>query len=132
MHAGDNVLTLSVTNGSQSLTEIQASDPQEIQQHSDNGRLEAGDNLTVGKVSKKVSFILEPELINSSAFTESETSMESRAETSLSGETGLKIPGCWNTWVTWFGLLCTDELDTGLPSSGFQLFFFLLFFWVLH
>ncbi|CAG5958354.1 unnamed protein product [Menidia menidia] len=72
--------------------------------------------------SKKVTFILKPELINSSALSASDTSMESRAETSLSGEislgVGVQHRGCvkerWSTWVKWpeTGLSSHDETNT--------------------
>lgn len=44
-----------------------------------------------GESSKKVTFILEPELINDSTLSEASTSMESRAETSMSGEISKKV-----------------------------------------
>lgn len=43
-----------------------------------------------GENSKKVTFILEPELINDSTLSESNTSMESTAETRMSGEKNTK------------------------------------------
>lgn len=78
----------------QSSTDIKGSDSYEMEISSTDGRQDVVDGLTAEthktESSRKVTFILEPELINSSTLTESDTSMESRTETSLSGETSLQ------------------------------------------
>ncbi|KAM9351950.1 anillin, actin binding protein 2 [Symphorus nematophorus] len=74
--------------------EVQVSDPlseAEMKQDAVDERQGVVDGLTEethkakeGESSKKVTFILEPELINDSTLAETNTSMESRAETSMS------------------------------------------------
>lgn len=81
-------------------TFTEASDPQDFEEGAENSvcgeqvvkeetieSLEAEEKGT----SKKVTFVLEPELIHSSDLSESDTSMRSRADSSLSGETRLKV-----------------------------------------
>jgi len=77
-------------DGAQSLTAIEASDSDGRQGVLD-GQTHETQEKEGRKSSKKVTFVLEPELINSSAFSESDASMESRAETSLSGEISLRM-----------------------------------------
>lgn len=79
-------------DGAQGSSEIQMSVSYEEGKESTKGRKDVVDELTVHKAerSKKVTFILEPELINRSVSSESDVSEESRAETSLSGETCLR------------------------------------------
>uniref|UniRef100_A0A3Q2PYY0 Anillin-like n=1 Tax=Fundulus heteroclitus TaxID=8078 RepID=A0A3Q2PYY0_FUNHE len=62
---------------------IQMSDSHEREKDSAEGRKGGVDGLKAGS-SKKVTFILEPERINSSVLSESDVSTESRTETSLS------------------------------------------------
>lgn len=82
------------TSRAQSSADIQGSDSHEVETDSTDGREDVVDGLTAEthqtESSRKVTFILEPELINSSSLTESDISMESRTETSLSGEASLK------------------------------------------
>lgn len=86
----------------QSLTEVRVSDHlferEEMEQDAVDDRQAVVDGLTGetrkaegGASSKKVTFILEPELINDSTLSEASTSMESRAETSMSGEISKKV-----------------------------------------
>lgn len=78
----------------QSFNEVQVSDhlleDEEMEQDAVNERqgvTEETHKAEGGESSKKVTFILEPELINDSTLSEASTSMESRAETpSVSGE----------------------------------------------
>lgn len=81
-------------DGAQGSTEIQVSDSHDEISSAD-GKQNVVDGLMAEmhntESSRKVTFVLEPELINSSALTESNTSLESRTETSLSGETSLKM-----------------------------------------
>ncbi|XP_056242172.1 anillin, actin binding protein 2 isoform X3 [Seriola aureovittata] len=78
-----------------SLTEVQVSecllDTDEAAQEAIDGRQGVIDGLTEethkaegGESLKKVTFVLEPELINDSSLSETSTSVESRAETSMS------------------------------------------------
>ncbi|XP_042267642.1 anillin isoform X2 [Thunnus maccoyii] len=82
-------------DGAHTVTAVRASDHKtgemELQQEAVNGRQGIGDGLTDeiykaegGESSKKVTFILEPKLINGSSLSETNTSMESRRETSMS------------------------------------------------
>lgn len=81
-------------DGAQGSTEIQVSDSLDEISSAD-GKQNVVDGLMAEmhntERSRKVTFVLEPELINSSTLTESNTSLESRTETSLSGETSLKM-----------------------------------------
>lgn len=83
----------------QCLTKGQVSDHllEDIEQDAVNERQGVVEGLTGethkaegGENSKKVTFILEPELINDSTLSESNTSMESTAETRMSGEKNTK------------------------------------------
>ncbi|XP_073327474.1 anillin, actin binding protein 2 isoform X3 [Pagrus major] len=85
------------SDGDQCLTQVQVSDHlleiKEMEQAAVDGRQGVVDRLTKdtqksegGESSKKVTFILEPELINDSTLSETNTSMESRADTSVSAE----------------------------------------------
>lgn len=91
-------------DGAHSVTVGQASDQleqtgeMEMEQEAVDGRQGIVDGLTEethkaegGESSKKVTFILEPELINSSSLSETNTSRESRGETSMSGENSRKM-----------------------------------------
>ncbi|XP_054483537.1 anillin isoform X1 [Anoplopoma fimbria] len=82
-------------DGAQNLTDVQVSDQllenKEMEQDAVNGRQvvvneprEKTHKAKGGESSKKVTFILEPELINDSTLSEANTSTESRAETSMS------------------------------------------------
>ncbi len=88
------------SDGAQCLTEVQASDhlleTEEMEQDVIDERQGVGlmgkkHNTEGGESSKKVTFILEPELINDSTLSETYASMESRAETSISGEDSKKM-----------------------------------------
>lgn len=90
------------SDGDQCLIEAQVSDhllkTSEIEQAAVDGSQGVVDRLTKnthesegGESSKKVTFILEPELINDSTLSETNTSMESRADTSVSGENSKKM-----------------------------------------
>ncbi|XP_045894128.1 uncharacterized protein si:dkey-30c15.10 isoform X2 [Micropterus dolomieu] len=81
------------SDGGQCLIEAQVSEPllerEEMEQDAERqGAVNAATGETYntegGESSKKVTFILEPELINDSTLSETNTSMESRAETSVS------------------------------------------------
>ncbi|XP_021174680.2 uncharacterized protein si:dkey-30c15.10 isoform X1 [Fundulus heteroclitus] len=81
-----NTENVALTDGKdqdQGSSEIHMSDSHEREKDSAEGRKGGVDGLKVGS-SKKVTFILEPELINSSVLSESDVSTESRTETSLS------------------------------------------------
>lgn len=82
-------------DGAQGATVIQVSNLHEMETNSVEGKQDVVDGLMsemhTTESSRKVTFILEPELINSSTLTESDTSLETRTETSLSGETSLKM-----------------------------------------
>lgn len=88
---------IDVSDGTQCLTGVQASDhlleTEDMEQEAADERqgvvygMKRENHRALGGVSsKKVTFILEPELINDSILSETNTSMESRAETSMSGE----------------------------------------------
>lgn len=90
------------SDGAQCLTEVQVPDhlleTEEMEQDAIDERQGVVYGLTGeihstegGESSKKVTFILEPELINDSTLSETNTSMESRAETSMSGENSNKV-----------------------------------------
>lgn len=87
------------SDGAQCLPEVQVSshllETEEMEQDADavdnrqgvvDGLREKTQRAEGGESTKKVTFILEPELINDSTLSETNTSMESRAETSMSGE----------------------------------------------
>lgn len=87
---------LTEADGAQTSAKIQPSDHLEVGQESVDERVNLDVSLTEdahkrGESSKKVSFILEPEFINSSGVSDNNTS----TETALSGE------GSVSTWATW-------------------------------
>lgn len=90
------------SDGDQCLTEVQVSDhlleTKEMEQAAVGRSQGVVDGLTEnthesegGESSKKVTFVLEPELINDSTLSETNISMESRADTSVSGENSTKM-----------------------------------------
>lgn len=99
-HAAKRQAESSDTDGmdrAQSSTEVQVSDHLLENEQMERDTVDEGPRVVDGlregtrkaeggESSKKVTFILEPELINDSTLSEANTSTESRAETSMSGE----------------------------------------------